>query len=143
MDLSIGIHTGLHLQWTNHKDEGSARVLPDKRELGGTHQWDHSLLGIPLPRPIPILCFLARSREAGPVPARYPIGSVTTVYNFHTFHCKYSPCPELAVTQRFGEHRDSGNFPGFRSPCTNPKPEIARIVTKPSDIGAGLRILLC
>ena len=105
-------------QWTNHKDEGSARVLPDKRELGGTHQRDHSLLGIPLPRPIPILYFLARSREAGPVPARYPIGSVTTVYNFHTLHCKHSPCPELAVTQRLRDHRDTGNFPGFSSPCT-------------------------
>ena len=85
--------------------------------------WDYSLPGIPLPGPVPILYFLARSREAGPVPARYPIGSVTTVYNFHTFHCKYSPCPELAVTQRFGEHRDSGNFPGFRSPCTTPNPK--------------------
>ena len=70
------------------KDGGSIGVLPDKRELGGTHQWDHSLPGIPLPGPVPILYFLARSREAGPVLARYPIGSVTTVYNFYTFHCK-------------------------------------------------------
>ena len=71
--------------------------------------------GIPLPGPVPILNFLARSWEAGLVSARYPISSVTTVCNLYTFHCTYPPCPELAETQRFGEHRDSGSFPGFRS----------------------------
>ena len=78
--LSTGIFLFIVAVDKYRKDGGSIGVLPDKRELGGTHQWDHSLPGIPLPGPVPILYSLARSREAGLVLARYPIGSVTTVF---------------------------------------------------------------
>ena len=98
----IPIHRGIaswtSWRWTKHKDEGSARVLPDKRELGGILAWDHSLPGIPLPGPVPILVGLIILREAGLVLARYPFGSVTTVLQLHTFHLYIAtPRPELVV----------------------------------------------
>ena len=95
-------------------------VLPDKKELGGAHWGFTRSQASPCLGPIPILVGLYTLREAGHVPARYPIGSVTTVLQLHTLHLYIStPRPELVWTpHRLGDHRDSGNFPGSRSPCT-------------------------
>ena len=87
----LGNYFFILLAVDTRKDGDIPFVLPDKRELGGAHWGFTRSQASPCLGAIPILVGLYTLREAGQVPARYPIGSVTTVLQLHPFTCIYQP----------------------------------------------------
>ena len=93
ISFPLGIYFFNLLAVDKRKDGDFPFVLPDKRELGGAHWGFTRTQASPCLGPIPILVGPITLREAGQVPARYPIGSVTTVLQLLHLHCKYKPLP--------------------------------------------------